>query len=271
MIFDQMMEDLSAMEGIEAIALGDPGASEKKKRSEYDVYAYYTSLPDEESRKRVLGGYTIRLEQEERFGEPSDEAILSDGGIVYIVYRRLDEFDEAVSGVVERCEASTGYTTCRWHKLLHSSILYDPKGRYAALQKKYQVPYPERLKRNILLKNMRLLSRNISSCDKQIEKAMERRDPVSVNHWAEAFMASYLDVIFAINELTHPGVENQISYALQHAKYLPEKFEENIQMFFEDLYTNPDKVMADMECIHKNLGEELQRYIAVNEKYRPKA
>ena len=52
---------------------------------------------------------------------------------------------------------------------------------------------------------MKLLSGMLPSFDAQIEKAENRKDFVSVNHRVTEFLASYFDIIFALNEMTHPG------------------------------------------------------------------
>lgn len=40
---------------------------------------------------------------------------------------------------------------------------------------------------------------------KQIEKILIRKDIVSINYSVAAFLESYLNIIFAINRLTHSG------------------------------------------------------------------
>ncbi len=46
--------------------------------------------------------------------------------------------------------------------------------------------------------------KNASYLD-QIKLAVKRNDPISVNHRIAAFMASYFDIIFALNKVYHPG------------------------------------------------------------------
>ena len=62
----------------------------------------------------------------------------------------------------------------------------------------------------------------------QISKAIARNDLVSINHRVAAFLASYFDIIFAVNELLHPGEKRLIPYAKVKCKVLPKDFEENI-------------------------------------------
>lgn len=74
--------------------------------------------------------------------------------------------------------------------------------------------YPQELRRAIIAKNYPLIRQNQSSYLQQIELAVKRDDPVSANHRLAALLASYFDVLFAVNELPHPG-EKRI---LEHAK-----------------------------------------------------
>ena len=52
---------------------------------------------------------------------------------------------------------------------------------------------------------------------------------VSINHRVAAFLASYFDIIFAVNELLHPGEKRLIPYAKVNCKVLPKDFEENLE------------------------------------------
>ena len=45
-------------------------------------------------------------------------------------------------------------------------------------------------------------------------------------------MASYFDVIFAKNELLHPGEKRLVQYALKNCGILPDGFEENISKLY---------------------------------------
>lgn len=53
-------------------------------------------------------------------------------------------------------------------------------------------------------------------------------------------MASYFDIIFALNELLHPGEKKLINYALKNCKILPENFESNIVKLLAE--SNTDKL-----------------------------
>ena len=84
---------------------------------------------------------------------------------------------------------------------------------------------------------MILKDKPFASYYEQIKKGINRADLVSINHRIAAFLASYFDIIFAKNELLHPGEKRLIQYAKNNCKFLPEKFEENITK----LLTQPNK------------------------------
>ena len=93
---------------------------------------------------------------------------------------------------------------------------------------------------------MLLKDKPFASYYEQIEKALSRNDANSVNHRIAAFMASYFDIIFANNELLHPGEKKLVKYAKEHCAVSPENFEENIEKLLTQ--PNPDtlKILDDM-------------------------
>ncbi len=112
-------------------------------------------------------------------------------------------------------------------------------------------PYPEELKNNIIQRNMMLMyQKPFASYYEQIEKAIKRNDIISINHRISAFLASYFDVIFAINELLHPGEKRLINFAKCNCKRLPADFEKNIM----DLLTFPSsRTLQILKIMIENL------------------
>jgi len=48
---------------------------------------------------------------------------------------------------------------------------------------------------------------------RQINAAIVRQDPVSVNHRVAAWLSSYFDILFAMNGQFHPGEKRPLIYA----------------------------------------------------------
>lgn len=117
------------------------------------------------------------------------------------------------------------------------------------MKNRFDVPYPKQLKENIMGKNMKLLSDAIPAYKFQIAKAVERNDLVSVSHRTTAFMESYFDIIWAMNELTHPGEKRLVSLCKKQCKILPADFEENINQLYADLFVDLDRVNKDIDRI----------------------
>ena len=106
----------------------------------------------------------------------------------------------------------------------------------SALQEKFRIPYPKKLKENIIFNNLKLLSGMLPSFDMQIKKAEIRGDLVSVNHRVAEFLASYFDIIFALNEMTHPGEKRMQSICSEECKILPNCFDENLNRLFAGMF-----------------------------------
>ena len=250
MYFELLWNEFSALPEVEAIALGGSRAgADHDEKSDYDLYIYCTGIPDEGVRRSILEKCCQYMEIGNSFWELEDDCTLKDGVDIDILYRDLGDFSRTIHAVVEEHTAYNGYTTCMWHNLLHSRILYDRNGKLADLQNRYRIPYPEELRNNIVRKNMRLLTGNLPSYDTQIRKAAARGDMVSVNHRTAAFLESYFDILFAWNRLTHPGEKRMVRYAREQAEVLPADFEKNLDRLFQNLFTDPDTALETIAAM----------------------
>lgn len=118
------------------------------------------------------------------------------------------------------------------------------------------------MRNNIIHKNLRLLTGNLPSYDVQIKKAFARKDMVSVNHRAAAFLESYFDIIFAMNKLTHPGEKRMIQYAKEQAEILPTAFEENLDKLFQNLFVDSEKAVQTFGEMIAELEEVIKSWKA---------
>ena len=253
---DALFEELSRLPQVEAIALGGSRATGRNDaKSDYDVYIYLTGPVAETCRRTILSKYCRYMEIGNTFWELEDDVTLLDGIDMDIIYRNLEDFARGIASVVDDCTAWNGYTTCMWHNLITSRILFDRTGRLQKLQARYQIPYPQKLKENIIARNMNLLSGMLPSFDTQIQKAENRGDLVSVNHRVTEFLASYFDILFALNEMTHPGEKRMQDICTKECTILPQHFDSNLNRLFGDMFRNP------ISPVIRDMVEEIRRII----------
>ena len=168
------------------------------------------------------------------FWEPGDEWIdAQTGRHVDVMYRTPVWIEEQLERVLVRHEASVGYSTCFWHNVLHSTPLFDRSGWYRDLQATAARPYPQPLQRAIIARNHPILRQTLSSYLAQIERAVRRGDSVSIQHRVTALLASYFDVLFAVNELPHPGEKRLLQFAATRCAKTPLDMETQINALFE--------------------------------------
>lgn len=247
-MIEGLFRDFSDLTQVEAIALGGSRAGEVfDEKSDYDIYLYCTGEVTEPEKRPILEKYCSYLELSNHFWELEDNCRLKNGIDMDILYRNLDDFVLDVASVVEQKNARNGYTTCMWHNLRTCKIVYDANGRLTEAKRRFSVPYPQELKRNIIDRNCKLLYAYMPAYSDQIRKAVKRNDLVSINHRTAAFMESYFDVIFALNEQTHPGEKRLIRLAKERCAILPNHFEENIQKLYSNLFINPEEAVAVLE------------------------
>lgn len=255
---NQLFQAFSALPQVEAIALGGSRAgSHFDEKSDYDVYLYCTGPVPEAVREEILSKFCSYMEIGNHFWEYEDNCTLNNGIDIDILYRDLNSFCDELADVVEYFQGRNGYTTCMWHNLKTCKILYDRDGRLTAAKERFDVPYPEELKHNIVSRNWKLLRDSMPAYELQINKAVQRSDFVSINHRVSAFLESYFDLLFALNRQTHPGEKRLIQLALESCPLLPERFEENLTALFSHLFTQPEKIAADLDAILTALSKIL--------------
>ena len=252
----KLFEEFSSLLQVEAVALGGSRATGRNdEKSDYDVYVYITDNIDENVRRNILEKYCSYMEIGNSFWELEDDVTLKDGIDMDIIYRNMKEFEAGVSSVVDECTSWNGYTTCMWHNLITSKIVCDKNGNLKALQDKYKIPYPKKLRENIVSNNMKLLSGMLPSFDAQIKKAEKRGDLVSVNHRVTEFLASYFDILFALNEMTHPGEKRMQDICAKECKILPDNFEKNLERLFHGMFRE------DIAPIIEDMVNEIRKII----------
>ncbi|MCF0260134.1 MAG: DUF4037 domain-containing protein [Erysipelotrichaceae bacterium] len=259
-MIQELFNELSSFPEVEAIALGGSRSQgNEDEKSDYDIYIYLTSPLEGKKRETVLSRYCRTMEIGNHFWELEDNCILNDGIDIDLIYRSLDEFAKDLSSVVHDCQPRNCYTTCMWHNLKTCQIIYDQNGRLAKLQKHYDVSYPRQLKKNIIENNMKLLRYGLPSFERQILKAAARQDFNSVNHRTAEFMASYFDLLFALNEMSHPGEKRLVSICQKECSLLPEDFEENVDGLFKSLFVDSGKTAAFLNAMIARLEELLEK------------
>ncbi len=230
-VLDKLVGLFAELPQVEAAALGGSrSGAHADAASDFDLYFCTGDAILLETRRNII----------QRFGEasaadlgldffgPGDEWKDAGTGIHFdAMYFGLEWLKEQVERPLKHHQPSLGYTTAFAYTVSRSRILYDPQGKFAALQKVASAPYPEALREAIVRYNYPLLRETISSYFAQLKKAVARHDLVSVNHRMAAFTASYFDIIFAVNRALHPGEKRLVQFA-RDLPSLPENFEQDV-------------------------------------------
>ena len=156
--------------------------------------------------------------------------------------------------------AQMGYSTSLWHNVKTSEALFDRQGWFASLQARAETPYPDVLARAIIDKNFALLRGSLAAHPKQLPSAVERDDLVFVQNLVYMILASYFDVLFALNRTPHPGAKRQLAYA-EGLELKPEGMAEDVR----DVLTSPNtgEMVAKVDRLVRRLETLLAKHDSV--------
>ena len=250
-----LVYEFSKLKEVKGILLsGSHATKTNDKNSDYDIYIYISKVIALEKRKEITDKFCNYIELGNAFWESEDDGILAEGNIeVEIIYRELNWIQNSLNRTLIEYQADIGYTTCFWSNFINSIVMYDENGELNKLQEKYRISYPKELKENIIKKNYPLLKKQMPSYYNQIEKALKREDFVSINHRIAAFIASYFDIIFAINEVPHPGQKKLLKIIKDNNFKIPKDMHKNIETILELTATNSTNILLEINDLLNNL------------------
>ena len=248
---DKLVGLLSRLPQVEAIVLGGSSASGRSDaRSDFDLCVLPNAPVPLETRRNIarrLGA--VGDPGHDYFGGGDEWADAATGTHFDLMYFGLEFFREQVERPLKHFQPSLGYSTAFAYTVSGARVLYDPDGKFAALQETAREPYPDTLRENVVRYNRPMLRGFISSYWVQLEKAAERGDLVSLGHRSAALLASYFDIIFAANRLLHPGEKRLLATALAVCESLPDGFEADL--------TATLRAGADGAALLRNVGRLL--------------
>ena len=252
--FSQLISALSELPQVDAILLaGSRGAGWADRDSDYDVYVYLNSELPVATRKLITDQFCECMELNNQFWETEDDGVLRDGNEIELIYRDFGAFENLLVQVVEQHQASLGYTTCYWANLLNSQILFDRHGRARQLQQRFSISYPPTLKQAIIDKNLPILTTKRPAYYFQLQKALRRGDRISVQHRVTGFLASYFDILFAVNELPHPGEKRLLSLVDHLCERKPENAEQDILSLISQAGEGDEALLGTVERLTLHL------------------
>lgn len=227
--------------------------------SDTDIYVFVNrSIPVNVRRKFLYTVRTSRVEAGLTFWDDGDAFVdAMSGSEVDVMYWNTIWIEDQMKRVLEENQVSLGYSTCHWYTLLNTNVLFERDHWLTRLKQRFSVPYPESLRRAIVSKNHPVLKEILSSYYNQIRKALRRGDMVSVNHRVAALLASYFDILFALNRSPHPGEKHIVKHTLTRCPNRPAEIEVLISNIIQSIASDGGQLLAGLDVLLDDLDQRL--------------
>jgi predicted nucleotidyltransferase len=210
----EIADAFAAIDGVEAVVwCGSAALGRADALSDFDLYVYTHAPVPVEAREAVIAKRAIARQLNHTFWELEDEWIEPPGRRFNSMYRDCTYAVDEIEERLDRNSALLGYTTAYCFSLANGYILYDARGWLSSVQARLREPFPEQLTRSVIAKNRPVLGGGMQSCYlAQMKAAIARNDLISLNHRTTVWIASYADILFAVNRRYHPGEKRLLTY-----------------------------------------------------------
>lgn len=244
---EKLSDQFSKLPEVVGIALGGSSTGNTVDRvSDIDLYIFSNVPVSLDSRKKIaLDHKATKLNMDLQYWDSGDEWFDGITGIeVDLIYWNPRWIEDQINLRLDQYIPSLGYTTCLWHTIKHARVLMDNNGWLGTQKEKCHQPYPEPLRQAIIRFNYPVLRDVIPAYLHQIDKAIHRKDLVSINHRVAAFLASYFDIIFAFNRVTHPGEKKLLQVTPVLCSRIPNKMVQQIEIVLRAA-SSPDFTLVE--------------------------
>ena len=220
-----LVEGLAASPAVTAVAMvGSHMSGVAESTSDVDIFVY-TDGNVGELRSRIAEQFADPAEwrsvHETAFGDGDVWRLREDGNWIDLMYWTTAWAEAQLRRVLVDCAAALGYSTAFWRSIRNARPLYERDAWHRRLQRQATHPYPEALRQNIISLNHPWLRDHPLSYRQQVAWAIERNDVVNVNHRVAAWLASYFDILFAVNRVLHPGEKRLLEFLVRECPLLP--------------------------------------------------
>ena len=185
------------------------------------IYIYSNTAFDFDKIHRIIMKHSSSTNNANMSFGCEDDIVFSDGTIVEIISRTIDESLDILYQSLIKHIPKQGFSTVEVNNILNGIILYDKDNKLQSIRDRFKVEYPQELKNNFISLNRDMLHGKAPSIDKEIIKSLKRKDFVTMQRWCNLFLESYFDILFAINERYHTGENKMLQYALDNFSRLP--------------------------------------------------
>lgn len=243
---------------VETVAIaGSQATGTAGSQSDIDVYIYaHADIPALE-RAAIAREFSSSVEIVDYWGPGLEWDDSLTGVHVDQVFFTTGWIEVHIERVVQRHEASLGYTTSFWHTVRISHVVYDRSGWFTQLQQMAAVDYPDGLVKAIIALNHPALRQITSSYLNQLAKAASRNDVVSLNHRTAALLASYFDILYAVNRLPHPGEKRLLDFVEAQCARRPSNMREDVMRLLESSVTPGGSIVSAVNQLLDGLDEVL--------------
>lgn len=239
---------------VEAVAVsGSQMSGHAGPDSDIDIYIYTTDDFPAAQRLKIGRSFSPDAQLIDFWGPGLEWDDPATGIHLDNVFFSAAWIDEQIDRVMLRHEPSLGFSTAFLNTVRRSHILFDRRGWFAALVDKARRPYPEALAHAIIALNFPVLRSVFPSYRTQLLKAAKRRDWVSLNHRAAALLASYFDILFALNRLPHLGEKRLIECVEKDCAKRPAGFSAQVERLLVACATAPDEVSSAVDALCDSL------------------
>jgi hypothetical protein len=233
--------------------------------SDFDLYVYTHAPVPVEAREAVIAKRATEYQLNHTFWELEDEWIES-ARHCNSMYRDCGYAMAEIDQRLNRNSALLGYTTAYCFGIANGFILYDAREWLSSIQARLREPFPEQLRRSIIARNRPVLGGGMQSCYLvQMKAAIARRDMISLNHRTAVWIASYTDILFAVNGRYHPGEKRLLTY-MADLPGLPEGALEDVTKLCSLAGDLSPRIVEHLSLMLKRLDEWINRVAPIQKK-----